>query len=93
MLKKTPQYEQLKEAMDLIRELKIPEHLQEKRSRTCCKALKRNLPPRRRRTKLAGTAAAGLTLAASVSTSRSTSPKAQWKRYRLYSIGREKMRI
>src|SRR5271169_6789216 len=30
MLKKTPQYEQLKEAMELIHELKIPEHLQEK---------------------------------------------------------------
>lgn len=30
MLKKTPQYEQLKEAMELIHELKVPEHLQEK---------------------------------------------------------------
>lgn len=30
MLKKTLQYEQLKEAMELIQELKIPEHLQEK---------------------------------------------------------------
>ncbi len=30
MLKKSAQYEQLKEAMELIRELKIPEHLQDK---------------------------------------------------------------
>jgi len=30
MLKKSPQYVQLKEAMELIHELKIPEHLQEK---------------------------------------------------------------
>lgn len=30
MLKKSPQYEQLKEAMELIHELKVPEHLQEK---------------------------------------------------------------
>jgi hypothetical protein len=30
MLKKSPQYEQLKEAMELIHELKIPDHLQEK---------------------------------------------------------------
>jgi hypothetical protein len=30
MLKKSPQYEQLKEAMELIHELNIPEHLQEK---------------------------------------------------------------
>ena len=30
MLKKSSQYEQLKEAMELIHELKIPEHLQEK---------------------------------------------------------------
>jgi len=30
MLKKSPQYEQLREAMELIHELKIPEHLQEK---------------------------------------------------------------
>jgi hypothetical protein len=30
MLKKSPQFEQLKEAMELIRELKIPDHLQEK---------------------------------------------------------------
>ncbi len=30
MLKKSPQYEQLKEAMELIRDLEIPEHLQEK---------------------------------------------------------------
>jgi hypothetical protein len=30
MLKKSPQYAQLKEAMELINELKVPEHLQEK---------------------------------------------------------------
>jgi hypothetical protein len=30
MLKKSAQFEQLKEAMELIRELKIPDHLQEK---------------------------------------------------------------
>ncbi len=30
MLKKSPEYKQLKEAMELIHELKVPEHLQEK---------------------------------------------------------------